>query len=530
MFVARRGFVMFVLILTLSLITAGQDSRAAVIERSLAGPDELSRLGKFAEAEDGYRALLKTDPKLVLAKGGLVRAMLGQQKIDEALDTVNAALTAEPESAPLLAVRGDVQFRQGEMSDAEVSYLAAQKADPKEVHAHLGLAALYNSYSLYRKAYDQLKIARDIAPGDSYVQLAWIRMLPRELKQSALESYLAAPNHKEEAKAFTSYLEFVKTKTGQGVHSCRLVSKAEQTETKLEAFWADGARRSRAVALATSINDQKVLLPLDTGASGIMVSRRLAEKARLPRISEAYVAGWGDHGPRSGYRAVVNTIRIGELEFQDCVVVVADVPGAEGVIGPDVFASYLIDIDLAQMRLRLSPLPKRPEDAVAPTALNSEVEEETGADGEVSLGQTSAGKNSSDAEDRSTPVVPKDRYIAPEMANWTRVFRFGHMLLIPTIVSDSKPMLFLLDTGAVGSVLSLHAAQLVSKVHSENRVHLRGLSGAVSKCLQLEERYFALWAPGAEKQGHYCRRSNQYESLKRNGNFWCSRLSNADGA
>jgi hypothetical protein len=54
------------------------------------------------------------------------------------------------------------------------------------------------------------------------------------------------------------------------------------------------------------------------------------------------------------------------------------------------------------------------------------------------------------------------------------------MLLIPTIVSDSKPMLFLLDTGAVGSVLSLHAAQLVSKVHSENRVHLRGLSGAVS--------------------------------------------------
>jgi hypothetical protein len=161
-------------------------------------------------------------------------------------------------------------------------------------------------------------------------------------------------------------------------------------------------------------------------------------------------------------------------------VVVADVPGAEGVIGPDVFASYLIDIDLAQMRLRLSPLPKRPEDAVAPTALNSEVEEETGADGEVSLGQTSAGKNSSDAEDRSTPVVPKDRYIAPEMANWTRVFRFGHMLLIPTIVSDSKPMLFLLDTGAVGSVLSLHAAQLVSKVHSENRVHLRGLSGAVS--------------------------------------------------
>jgi len=66
--------------------------------------------------------------------------MLRQQKIDDALDAVNAALAAQPNSAALLAAKGEVQFRGGEMHDAEVCYLSAKKLDPKEVHAYLGLA------------------------------------------------------------------------------------------------------------------------------------------------------------------------------------------------------------------------------------------------------------------------------------------------------------------------------------------------------------------------------------------------------
>jgi predicted Zn-dependent protease len=42
--------------------------------------------------------------------------VLRQQKIDEALDAVNTALAPQPNSAALLAAKGDVQFRRGEMS------------------------------------------------------------------------------------------------------------------------------------------------------------------------------------------------------------------------------------------------------------------------------------------------------------------------------------------------------------------------------------------------------------------------------
>ena len=38
----------------------------------------------------------------------------------------------------------------------------------------------------------------------------------------------------------------------------------------------------------------------------------------------------------------------------------------DGLVGADVFASYLIDIDIPDQKLRLSPLPPRPDEAAAP--------------------------------------------------------------------------------------------------------------------------------------------------------------------
>ena len=463
----RSAFVAVLLLFSLQLIVLGDDAKAPPIDSGLVAADKLCRLGRFAEAEASYQELLKTDSKLVPAQVGVVRAMLGQQKIDEALDTVNTALAAEPDSATLLALKGDVQYRRGEMSDAELSYLAAQKHDPKEVRAHLGLALLYRSYSLYRKAYDQLQITREIAPDDFTVQVAWVSMLPQKQRLAAMQSFLDSPHpdHEEETRSMTTYLEFLKTTTDQSPHACRLVSKVDQTATKLQVVYFPNSHRMRGIGVSTQINDQKTLLQLDTGATGIILDSSVAEKAGLKAISGVYLRGVGDHGPQSGYRAVADHIRIGELEFQDCVVRVTNRPGLDELIGADVFGSYLVELDLPEMNLKLSPLPKRPEDAVAPTSLSSEAEE----------------TQQDESERTSTERLPRDRYVAPEMANWTQVFRFGHMILVPTKVNESKPMLFLLDTGSPGNVLSVRVGREVSRVRSENRVRIAGLSGNVNK-------------------------------------------------
>lgn len=484
----RSTLVATLLFLSLQLIALSDNSKAPAVDPKLAAADQLFRAGKFAEAEASYQALLNTDPKLVPAQVGLVRAMLRQQRIDESLDAVNSALAAQPDSAALLAAKGDVQFRRGEMPEAEVSYLAAKKLDPKEVHAYLGLAKLYSSYSLYAKAYEQLQTAHGIAPDDIDVQRAWLRMLPRKERLAALDAYLAGahPEDEEETMWMKEYLEFLKATADKPIHPCRLVSKVEQTETKLEVMYGESGRAMRGIGLPVKLNNQNARLLLDTGAGGIMVNHKVAEKAGLTNISARHYAGIGDKGPQGGYVALADHIRIGELEFQDCVVSVSDkrsVAEQDGLIGADVFGAYLIDIDLPGMRLKLSPLPKRPEDAVAPKSLNSEGEEQANAERKEDSGSGQAAEQQKPAVPISKPVqhLPRDRYIAPEMANWTKVFRFGHTVLVPTSVNDSPAMLFGLDTGAFANMLSVRAGRKVSKVNSENRLRVQGLSGEVSK-------------------------------------------------
>jgi tetratricopeptide (TPR) repeat protein len=487
----RSGLAATLLCLSMQPAILGDDTKSPIPPK-LAASDQLYRAGKFAEAEAGYQAALKADAKLVAAQVGLVRAMLRQQKIDEALDAANAALAAQPNSAALLAAKGDVQFRRGEMSDAEMSYLTAKKFDAKEAHAYLGLAQLYRSYSLYRKAYDQLQGAHEVAPENIEVQRAWLRMLPRKERLAAMEAYLGGPHpdNEEETRWMTEYLQFLKATADKPIHQCKLVSKVEQTETHLETLYAADAHRLRGIGLSVKLNDRNAHLLLDTGAGGIVISRKIAEKAGLPAISAVHFGGIGDKGMQSGYTAVADHIQIGELEFQDCVVTVSDkgsVAEEDGLIGADVLGAYLIDIDLPGMRLKLSPLPKRPEDTVAPKSLNSEGEEQANVEQKAEQKEGSPAEPALKEPKPAAPIskppqrLPRDRYIAPEMANWTKVFRFGHSMLVPTSVNDSKSMLFGLDTGAFSNLLSVRAGRQVSKVSAEDRVRVRGVNGEVKK-------------------------------------------------
>lgn len=499
------SFLVSILLPSLHVIT----SAAAPVEGQ---PDaeQLFRSGKFAEAESAYQQLVKTNPALVSAQVGLVRSMLRQQKIDEALDRVNGALASQPNSAALLAAKGDVQFRRGEMAPAETSYLSAKRIDPKQVHAYLGLARLYSVYSLYRKAYNQLQNAHTIAPNDLDVQREWLAMLPRKDRLAALRAYLVGPHpdDEQETRWMQEHLAFLEATADKPIHACKLVSKVEQTQTELEIMRTPG--QIRGIGLNSQLNHQNVHLLFDTGAGGIMVGHRIAEKAGLTKISAIHYGGIGDKGLQSGYRAVADHIRIGELEFQDCLVTVSDsrfVTDEDGIIGAEVFGAYLVDIDLPGMRLKLSPLPKRPEDATAPKSLNSEGEDQANAEQKEqttpdSGQQQPAVQPQAPAGTGTQPVqhLPRDRYVAPEMANWTRIFRFGHLILVPTSVNSSHDMLFGLDTGAFANILSLRAAREMSKVSKEDWLNVNGLDGQVKHVYSAKAvlRFGHLQAPNME--------------------------------
>jgi predicted aspartyl protease len=474
---------------------SADDAKPAADNSELVAADRLYQSGKFSEAAEKYQSILKADAKLVPAQTGLIDSLLRDQRVDESYAVASSALSAQPHSAPLLAAMGNVQFRRAEMSQAETSYINALAVDPKEVAAYVGLASLYRAYSLYRHSYDALVRAHQIAPNNPAVERLWLRQLPRRDRIAALQAYLAGPHpdDPEVTQSLHHYLDFLMATVNEPVHACKLVNKIEQTDTKLEAMYRD-PNHINGYALAVKLNGRNSHLLVDTGASGILIGRKFAEKAGLTRISEIKVSGVGDKGLQGGYVALAADIRIGELEFEDCVVHVTDrtpMADEDGLIGADVFGSYLIDIDIPEQKLRLSPLPKRPDETTAGTALDSEGESPSNPEdkAENSSDQnagSAAGANKA-ANTAPTPRLPKDRYVAPAMADWTPVFRFGHELLIRTRVNDSQPMLFLIDTGASVNLLSTKAARQVTKIDSDTRTHVKGISGSVANVYRAEQ-------------------------------------------
>jgi hypothetical protein len=165
------------------------------------------------------------------------------------------------------------------------------------------------------------------------------------------------------------------------------------------------------------------------------------------------------------YVGHVDRIQIGEIEFEDCNVQVTDqssVIGNDGLIGAVELSHFLVELDMPNRKMHLSELPPRPNEAPAETALDA-------------------------GQERAQIPRFSDRYIAPEMQSYTRVFRINHMLLIPTQMNNSESKLFLIDTGAFSNLVSPDAAREVTHVSDDPRMQVKGLSGNVKNVYRGDE-------------------------------------------
>ena len=451
----------------------------------LAAADQLFAAGKIAEAGAGYQALVKADPKSIGAQVGLIRCYMMLQKLDAAQAAADSAIGLQPNSWVLQLTLGDLRFAEGKIPEAERAYVKAENLKPDEPAPYIGLARVYRVYSLNRRAYDNLKRAHEVSPNEIQVQLLWFNAIPHQDRIPAVEAYLAGPGvNPQVGKQLQQYLAFLKKNADAPTHACRLVSNVSETNTKLYALPRPGTQLG-ASGLAVKINNQETRLALDTGSSGVLLGRAAAERLGLKKLAYQPIMGVGDAGQQGGYTAVADRIRVGDLEFQDCIVRVTDaatpVTGEDGLIGPDVFAAYLVDIDIPGGKLRLSPLPKRPDETAHPAALRTlpqdsqELESEENSNAPAEAG-TLAPAN-----------LPKDAYVAPEMANWTKLLRFRDLLLVPTKVDGAGPLLFLLDTGSFANTLSTRAASEITQIRSAPGLSVSGMSGSVGKVYRADK-------------------------------------------
>jgi predicted aspartyl protease len=312
------------------------------------------------------------------------------------------AVAEVPESAEAHEFAGEVLFRRGEFAKADAEFKNAAELNPRLASAWLGLARVAACAAMNRTALEDVKRAYDIDPKDPRIA-AMVTQRPK----NAPRAELATP--------YRAY------------------------DIPLLAF-VNGASHLRTYGVEVLVNGTPLKLVVDTGAAGVVLMRWGAERAGLVKGESATVGGVGDGRKASaGYRAVAENFRIGDLEYRNVTVSVAEQPvvGIEdGLIGSNVLSEFLITLDFAGGKLRLDPL------------------------------------------EGYTPGELQDRMDIAAMKDATRVFRFGHLLMVPVKV-NARPALFVLDTGAARTMISYDVAAGTSRLDHDERTSISGLSGPV---------------------------------------------------
>jgi len=377
---------------------------------------------------------------------------------------------------PLHTVLGEIYFRQGRISDAEREWVEVLNAGHRNSRVYLGLARVRWALSMNDSARLLIDKAYQLDPNDPDIENFRSTIRRHSDRLPSTEGVVAEASASHSEAGLTSFQQ--DPSSPRAGRACTLVSKVNSSDIRMVRMLID-PEHLRGYGLSVAINGEGSTLLLDTGASGILINREIADKAGLAKLGEARIRGIGDRGDMQGYLAMVHSIRVAGLEFQDCMVRVADarsVLGRDGLIGADMFEDFLVDIDFPIETLHLRELPKRPSDT----------EQQ-----QISRATANAGPdNGPKQDDEATKGVQlgqpatsglTGRYIAPEMKSYTSVYRFGHDLLVRTKVGDAPVKLFLLDTGSLDNTISPTVAREVTKVYGEPHAVLKGLNGSVSK-------------------------------------------------
>jgi predicted aspartyl protease len=376
------------------------------------------------------------------------RKALANDGVATAWKLAQKALADAPDSGAAHEFAGEVRFRRGEFAEADAEFKSAVEWNPRDASAWFGLGRVAECASMNKTSVEDFHRAYELNPNDRRIVAAWISRLSGQERIDAMNRYAAAlraaGGDPKEIDALRQRNDLAKALNGREVMA--LVSPYKSTEVPLQAF-VSTATHMRTFGLEVLVNGKPARLVLDTGASGIVLSRPAAERVGLVRVTDATVSGIGDNSKMSGgYRAIAERFRIGDVEYSDAVINVADqsfVGIEDGLIGSNVLGDFLIRLDFGAGKLRLEPLPGYHPGQEFP-----------------------------------------DRIAIPQMESATRVFRFGHLLLVPVRVGSATNRLFVLDTGAASTLISYELAAAVSKVNRDDKTGLRGLNGKVGDVYQ----------------------------------------------
>jgi len=425
--------------------------------------DNLLAEKDYAAAKAHFREELAKNPNSADFRLGLIRALIGEDEVIQARTEADSWLANAPNDALAEVAAGEVAYRNADI-------IAAQQHANKAILENrcegrvLALAANIDSLgAAFAQEANLIALAHRLRPNDEMIRRDWIFSLPFQQRTAELARYLDETQHLSEDDR-TLYADDEERLKAHHPGECRVTSNTDTASFPLKPV----RTANQASGLDVEINSVNRRLEVDTGASGIVLTLATAKKLGLKPEHRLFLGGVGDSRTISSYLTHVANIRIGPFEFSDCLVEVLEKTrfNADGFIGTNLFAKWLVTLDYPRSELRLSPLPVIPK-LTQPDNSGQSADEVAVSEDEMSQ--------------------PQNRYVAPEMQHWLRMLRIDNMLLVPVKLDHGPLHYFVADTGSTQTTLSVTLARETHREYMETGTHFFGIAGDVNKVYRVDD-------------------------------------------
>jgi Tfp pilus assembly protein PilF len=145
--------------------------------------------GDFVPAEKLFREVLAKSPSSEEMHEGLVRALIGEDRVDDAVKDAEAWVAASPASSMAMVAFGDVRLRQGNPRAALIEFQMALQGDLCNARARYGVAEVDDLAGLHASAKGQIETAYQLHPTDDSINMSWIGSRQRKERLEKLSDY-----------------------------------------------------------------------------------------------------------------------------------------------------------------------------------------------------------------------------------------------------------------------------------------------------------------------------------------------------
>ena len=264
----------------------------------------------------------KQNPGSLEARAGLIRVMLGQDHVADALKDAVAIANAFPQSAVAQTILGETYVWRGELELAPAVLSRALALDPCLGQAHYVEARMQSLLGYRASAARQLAFAHALDPNNEQITVAWMWSLPPAQRFPLVKDFLEHVKYLNNNDRMDLKSDVIEAELRMNSNCTVSAPPHPVSVTLFETPLL--SKQPAQPSIDAVVNSTKHRVALSTSDGGIVMPLKTAKRLGLKTLAKDVYSPLYAGGLIHYDLVSLDSVRIGDIEFKNCIASVVD--------------------------------------------------------------------------------------------------------------------------------------------------------------------------------------------------------------